>query len=278
MNNLENQYKYDVAFSFAGAQREYVEQVNNTLKGYNISVFYDNDNNVELWGKNLYRYLDDLYSTKARYCVIFISKEYAERPWTIHESQAAQERSFSSYDSNDFQEYILPVRFDDTVIPGIRLTTGYMDANRITPQELARYIANKVKPDCVFDSGKETIDTIYEFIVSVAINFIDNNFSFCYKKENNNLKIFLDSSEQSDLITIRNYKNYIHMYIGEYSLEENPTIVIFVNQKDLLNPIKIINFSHYFTQLPEFSADFVTFKRIIKDGLKKFFEAKNDII
>lgn len=278
MNNLENQYKYDVAFSFAGAQREYVEQVNNTLKGYNISVFYDNDNNVELWGKNLYRYLDDLYSTKARYCVIFISKEYAERPWTIHESQAAQERSFRSYDSNDFQEYILPVRFDDTVIPGIRLTTGYMDANRITPQELARYIANKVKPDCVFDSGKETIDTIYEFIVSVAINFIDNNFSFRYKKENNNLKILLDSPEQSDLITIRNYKNYIHMYIGEYSLEENPTVVIFVNQKDLLNPIKIINFSHYFTQLPEFSADFVTFKRIIKEGLKKFFEAKNDII
>ncbi len=278
MNNLKNQYKYDVAFSFAGAQREYVEQVNNTLKGYNISVFYDNDNNVELWGKNLYRYLDDLYSTKARYCVIFISKEYAERPWTIHESQAAQERSFSSYDSNDFQEYILPVRFDDTVIPGMRLTTGYMDANRIAPQELARYIANKVKPDCVFDSGKETIDTIYEFIVSAAINFIDNNFSFRYEKENNNLKILLDSSEQSDLITIQNFKNYIHMYIGEYSLEENPTIVIFINQIDLSNPIKIINFSHYFGQLPEFSADFVTFKSIIKDGLKKFFEAKNDII
>ena len=93
----KTQYQYDVAFSFAGAQRDYVEEVKNELEKYNVSVFYDNDNSVDLWGKNLYRYLDELYSKKARYCVMFISKEYAERPWTVHESQSAQERMFTDY-------------------------------------------------------------------------------------------------------------------------------------------------------------------------------------
>ena len=137
------QYEYDVVFSFAGTQRVYVEKVNNSLKKYDISVFYDNDNSVDLWGKNLYRYLDCLYSKKARYCVMFISKEYGERPWTIHESQSAQERMFCCYDNTEFQEYILPVRFDDTQIPGIRSTTGYMDANKLSPDELAEKIAEK---------------------------------------------------------------------------------------------------------------------------------------
>ena len=270
MNILNNQYKYDVAFSFAGAQREYVEQVKNKLKEYDISVFYDNDNNVELRGKNLYRYLDDLYSTKARYCVLFISKEYAERPWTIHESQAAQERNFNNYDNDEFQEYILPVRFDDTIIPGMRSTTGFMDANKITPQELARYIAKKVKPNYVFDSCKETIDNLYEFIISMAIKMVDSNFSYCYKKENNNLKVMLDSPDKLDLVTIQNFKNYIHIYVGEHSLEENPTVVILINQKEISKPIKIINFSHYFGQSPEYSVDFVTFKEFIRDGFKNF--------
>lgn len=51
MDNIDSQFQYDVTFSFAGAQRDYVEKVKESLKNYCISVFYDNDNNIDLWGK-----------------------------------------------------------------------------------------------------------------------------------------------------------------------------------------------------------------------------------
>jgi len=45
--------KYDVALSFAGEQRWYVDVVNSELKAFGISTFYDDDSQVELWGKDL---------------------------------------------------------------------------------------------------------------------------------------------------------------------------------------------------------------------------------
>ncbi|WP_206919918.1 TIR domain-containing protein, partial [Alicyclobacillus suci] len=79
---------------------------------------------------------------KCKYCVMFISKHYKEKLWTNHERKSAQARAF-----HEKGEYILPARFDDTVIPGVRLTTGYIDLRERTPEDLARLIGKKVKPD-----------------------------------------------------------------------------------------------------------------------------------
>ena len=42
------------------------------------------------------------------------------------------------------EEYILPVRFDDTDVPGIRKTIGYQDARRKAPDEIAKLILKKL--------------------------------------------------------------------------------------------------------------------------------------
>lgn len=44
-------YRYEVALSFAGEQRYYVERVANRLKKLGVSYFYDFDEQIELWGK-----------------------------------------------------------------------------------------------------------------------------------------------------------------------------------------------------------------------------------
>ena len=44
---------YQVALSFAGEQRSYVEQVAEHLKKRGIAVFYDDFETVNLWGKIL---------------------------------------------------------------------------------------------------------------------------------------------------------------------------------------------------------------------------------
>ena len=46
--------KYDIALSFAGDDRGYVEQVADALKSNGIKVFYDRYERVALWGKDLY--------------------------------------------------------------------------------------------------------------------------------------------------------------------------------------------------------------------------------
>ncbi|MBU3129005.1 toll/interleukin-1 receptor domain-containing protein [Clostridium tagluense] len=139
-------FDYDVALSFAGEDREYVDKVAEILNAIGLKVFYDKHEQVGLWGKNLYVHLDTIYQNSAQYCVMFISKYYKEKLWTNHEREIAQARSFAQN-----EEYILPARFDDTVIPGIRNTIGYLDLRIFTPEEFAKLIAKKVKPDINID-------------------------------------------------------------------------------------------------------------------------------
>lgn len=133
-------YKYDIALSFAGEDRAYVEKVAKYLTDKGIRVFYDTYEQVELWGKDLYIHLADVYQNKAQYCIIFISKFYKEKLWTSHEMRAAFARAFSSS-----SEYILPARFDDTEITGINYTLGYIDLRVTSPKLLADYAIKKVK-------------------------------------------------------------------------------------------------------------------------------------
>ncbi len=66
-------FDYDVALSFAGEDREYVEDVATFLKDVGIKVFYDKFEADNLWGKNLYDHLQDIYKNKANYTILFIS-------------------------------------------------------------------------------------------------------------------------------------------------------------------------------------------------------------
>ena len=46
-------WRWEVALSFAGAQRDYVDQVAQALKVRGVHCFYDADEEIELWGKYL---------------------------------------------------------------------------------------------------------------------------------------------------------------------------------------------------------------------------------
>jgi len=135
---MDKKYKYDVALSFAGSNREYVEDVATFLKNYGIKVFYDKFEQADLWGKDLYEHLNEVYKNKAKYTIIFISEEYAKRLWTNHERKAAQTRAFK-----ESEEYILPIRFDETELPGLNETVGYLDASEYSSKEIAKLFLEK---------------------------------------------------------------------------------------------------------------------------------------
>ncbi len=92
-----------------------------------------------MWGKNLYTYLSDIYQNKTHYCVMFISQHYAQKLWTNHERQAAQARAFE-----ENEEYILPIRLDDTKIPGIPSTIAYLSWPPETAETIADTIVKKL--------------------------------------------------------------------------------------------------------------------------------------
>ena len=129
---------YDIALSFAGEDRAYVEEVATGLRNAGVHVFYDKFESAQLWGKNLIDHLAEIYQN-SRYVVMFISKAYVEKAWTNHERKHAQDRSLFAQ-----QEYILPARFDDTPVPGMTATVAFQDLRHIEPTQLVVLILAKL--------------------------------------------------------------------------------------------------------------------------------------
>jgi hypothetical protein len=129
---------YDVALSFAGENRPYVKEVAEHLKQSGVNVFYDEFTEVDAWGKDLTEHFDNIFRFRADYCVMFISKAYVEKPWTTFEKRSALAKAIELK-----REYILPVRFDDTDLPGVSSSIQYVSASKKSPQDLAEMIRQK---------------------------------------------------------------------------------------------------------------------------------------
>lgn len=130
---------YDLAISFAGEDRSIAKEISDLLSARGYKVFYDEYEKSKMWGKNMYEYLSDIYHTKAKYCLILISEHYVKKVWTRLERQAAQSRAFM-----DDNEYILPLRLDDTVVPGIMPTTAYIDFKDEKVENIINLLVEKI--------------------------------------------------------------------------------------------------------------------------------------
>lgn len=136
---MQDKPDFDVALSFAGEDRTYVDDVASILRDQGIKVFYDLFEEADLWGKDLYVHLAEVYQRRAHFTVMFISQAYGTKLWTNHERRAAQARAFQ-----ESQEYILPARFDDTEIPGVLRTVGYVSLSGRSPENLVSLITRKM--------------------------------------------------------------------------------------------------------------------------------------
>ena len=135
--------QYQVALSFAGEQRDYVERVAEWLQARSIAVFYDGFEEVQLWGKNGAEVFHEIFSQQAAYVVMFISQAYVDKPWTRHERRSILSRAIQEQ-----RECLIPVRFDGTPLPGLPEDVIYLCANKNTPEQLAAKIVEKlgIKP------------------------------------------------------------------------------------------------------------------------------------
>jgi hypothetical protein len=131
--------QYDLAISFASEDRPIVQSYAEAIKAQGLNIFYADFEEVDLWGTNLYDTFDTIYRLKAHYCVIFLSRHYAIKVWTNHERRSAQARALM-----ENREYILPVKLDDTEIPGIIPTICYLDYEKTGHEGLVKATLEKI--------------------------------------------------------------------------------------------------------------------------------------
>src|SRR4029078_498865 len=128
--------RFTVAFSFAGEQNDFVERVWKALRLYGRlprrRIFYHQVFEGELSRPNLYVYLQDIYANQTELLVVFLSAEYASKEWTGLEWRVVREL-IKQKKSNA----VMPIRFDETHIPGLFSIDGYVSAAGREPEDIA---------------------------------------------------------------------------------------------------------------------------------------------
>lgn len=132
-------YEFDAALSFAGEDRQYVEEVAAGLKTAGVHPFLDSDYLSEMWGEDLVEFFDGVYRLRSRFAIIFVSRHYAEKMWPRQERRSALARAVTERGA-----YVLPVRLDDTELDGLRPTVGYLDARVFGIEKLVKAFVQKL--------------------------------------------------------------------------------------------------------------------------------------
>ncbi|MDX8035527.1 TIR domain-containing protein [Lentzea sp. BCCO 10_0856] len=132
------EYEFDVALSCAEEDQALVFPIVQRLKDLDVEVFYDKERQVEMWGLDLVEYFSQAYSRRARYVLLFGSQHYVDK-WARLQRRAALARALEQH-----TEYVLPIRIDDTEIPGLPSTIGYLDLRVHEPDVIAQAVVQKL--------------------------------------------------------------------------------------------------------------------------------------
>ena len=119
---------------------DYAQKVADGLRSKGFAVFFDKLYESKMWGRDLSEYLMKVYYNQSRYCMMLISKAYVSKTWPTHERRIAIARHVESRG-----DYILPIRFDNSVVPGLPPTTKYIDGRARTPEDIVTLFEQKLE-------------------------------------------------------------------------------------------------------------------------------------
>lgn len=88
-------FRFDFALSFSGEVRDIARDVRTRLRNEGFSVYFDEDYEEEMLGRDGSLYLRRIYSKESRYCVVLISKGYDASAWTGLERESIQAREIN---------------------------------------------------------------------------------------------------------------------------------------------------------------------------------------
>jgi hypothetical protein len=128
--------EFEVGISYASEDLAKAEELYAALVARGISCFFDRENKILLLAKNMIDVFDQLYGRQIKfYMLALLSRHYATKPWTTYERQSGQARAI-----RESRGYIIPIRLDDTEIPGIFTTVNGFKWPPETAESIARHV------------------------------------------------------------------------------------------------------------------------------------------
>lgn len=137
----DDTFDFDVAISFAGADRAIAKEIYSALRDAGYRVFYDIEQQHQLLGTDLTEFLHDTYFRRSRYAIIIVSKNFMKSKWASNwEWHAVLARMQSQRDP-----YVLPYLIDEVTIPGLSPTIGFATFDQHRPSDFARLVIRKLR-------------------------------------------------------------------------------------------------------------------------------------
>lgn len=132
--------RFKIALSFPGEQRGFVEQVAVRLADQvgRDRVLYDKYYEAEFARPDLDTYLQRLYHDESELIAVFLCADYERKDWCGLEWRAIRNLIKKRQAST-----VMPLRFDDTAIPGLFSTDGYVWIGGRSPEEIADLILQR---------------------------------------------------------------------------------------------------------------------------------------
>ena len=133
-------YAFDFAVSFSGECRSQAKKLSELLVERGARVFYDNFYLEHLLGKRLDEEFSSIFGKATRYFVPLVSSSYAMKAWPQYEWSVARLEA----ERRD-QEFILPLRVDDTRLMGLPDTVCYLDLRNMEMEKVANILYDKLE-------------------------------------------------------------------------------------------------------------------------------------
>lgn len=191
------QVLYDVALSFSGKERDFVRRVKAYLEQRGVLVFMDEDHPITIWGEDLPKTFDYIYSGRAKYYIIFVSKNYVENMNTLYEYSAMLRSLYEKGTSK-----ILQIFLDDATLKFLP-PIGAITINDYDSIQAGKQIIKKLQG--------EPLDEIFQYLTQQLDNGYNNiNFTkiFCNKNDEG-IYCYSNSQEQKRCYKIQ--LQYVHI-------------------------------------------------------------------
>jgi len=134
--------RFLVALSFPGEVRPEIAKVADLLAKElgRTKVFYDAYHTAELARINLDVHLQSIYRDQSLLVVPFICADYDKKEWC-----GLEWRAIRAIIKEKRDDQVMPIRLDDTELPGLFSIDGYIDFRDHTPDEVTQLILERVR-------------------------------------------------------------------------------------------------------------------------------------
>ena len=142
-NFRDNQkYRFKVGLSFPGENRDFIRDIADILsKSYGQDqIFYDEYHQAEFARLDLDTYLGELYRTKCELVIPFFSADYQSKKWCRLEWRYMRDIIFKG----ERLHAVMPFRLDSAKVDELLGIDGYIDAEKLTPAEVAAHIEKRL--------------------------------------------------------------------------------------------------------------------------------------